>query len=201
MKRKDCKPGTKVFVQGMVLPNPDPSSHSILVDLQTTSVGDCHEVLFSSEVLSPLEEVGEAEISFKRFFQKGDKVRFINQGRTLPKPCEYERIYTVTQSETESGIVYIDGYDLLNPRGFLYARLELVEPVETTYPLVFHEAVKYMMEGHIVERLSPISRAKFHVRMIEDHIQSRDGESTDDRDWCPCALDDEDVMSRWKLID
>lgn len=28
MKRENCKPGTKVFVQGMVLSNPDPSSHS-----------------------------------------------------------------------------------------------------------------------------------------------------------------------------
>lgn len=195
MKREDCKPGTKVFVQGMVLSNPDPSTHSILVDLQTTPAGDYYEVLFSSEVLSPLEDVREAKISFKRFFQKGDKVQFINQGRTLPKPYEYGRTYIVSHSETESGIVYINGC------GLSYSLLEVVEPVEKIYPLVFHEAVKYMTEGYILERLSPVSEAKFQIRMIEGHIQSRDSESTDDRDWCSCALDDEDVMSRWKLID
>lgn len=195
MKRENCKPGTKVFVQGMVLSNPDPSSHSILVDLQTTPAGDYYEVLFSSEVLSPLEEVREAKISFKRFFQKGDKVQFINQGRTLPKPYEHGRTYIVSHSETEFGIVYIDGC------GISYALLEVVEPVENIYPLVFHEAVKYMTEGYILERLSPVSEAKFQIRMIEGHIQSRDSESTDDIDWCPCVLDDEDVMSRWKIVD
>lgn len=184
-----------MFVQGMVLPNPDPSSHSILVELQTTSTGDCHEVLFSSEVLSPLEEVGEAEISFKRFFQKGDEVRFINRGRHLPKQFNYSKTYVVTRNETETGLVAVEGLD------FSSYLLELVLPVEKNYPFEFHEAVKYMMEGHTLERLSPVHIARFHVRMLDGHIQSRYGESTDTMDWCPCALDDEDVMSRWKLID
>lgn len=126
---------------------------------------------------------------------EGDKVQFINQGRTLPKPYEYGRTYIVSHSETESGIVYIDGC------GLSYSLLEVVEPVEKIYPLVFHEAVKYMTEGYILERLSPVSEAKFQIRMIEGHIQSRDSESTDDIDWCPCVLDDEDVMSRWKIVD
>lgn len=130
-----------------------------------------------------------------RLFQKGDEVRFINRGRPLPKHFNYSKTYIVTRNETETGLVAIEGLD------FSSYFLELVEPVEKNYPFGFQEAVKYMMEGHILERLSPIHIARFHVRMIEGHIQSRYGESTDDRDWCLCALDDEDVMSRWKLID
>lgn len=130
-----------------------------------------------------------------RLFQKGDTVRFINQGRILSPPFDYDKTYTVTQKETETGVVSVDNID------FSSSWLELVEPVEKNYPLVFHEAVKYLMEGHILERLSPVSEAKFQIRMIDGHIQSRDSESTDDIDWCPCVLDDEDVMSRWKIVD
>ena len=130
-----------------------------------------------------------------RFFQRGDEVRFINRGRPLPKPFKYDKTYIVTRNETETGLVAIEGLD------FSSFMLELVSPVEKNFPFGFQEAVKYMMEGHILERLSPIHNARFHVRMIEGHIQSRHNESTDDRGWCSCALDDEDVKSRWKLID
>ena len=130
-----------------------------------------------------------------RLFQKGDKVRFIDRGRPPPKQFNYSKTYVVARNETETGLVAVEGLDFSS---FL---LELVLPVEKNYPFEFYEAVKYMMEGYILERLSPVHIARFHVRMIEGHIQRRYGESTDDRDWCPCVLDDEDVMSRWKLID
>lgn len=68
-----------------------------------------------------------------RLFQKGDTVRFINQGRILSPPFDYDKTYTVTQKETETGVVSVDNID------FSSSWLELVEPVEKNYPLVFHE--------------------------------------------------------------
>ena len=117
-----------------------------------------------------------------RFFQRGDEVRFINRGRPLPKQFKYDKTYIVTRNETETGLVAIEGLD------FSSFMLELVSPVEKNFPFGFQEAVKYMMEGHILERLSPIHNARFRVRMIDGHLQSRHNESTDDRDWFSCAL-------------
>ena len=130
-----------------------------------------------------------------RLFQKGDKVRFINQGRILPPLFDYDKTYTVTQKETETGVVSVDNID------FSSVWLELVEPVEKNYPLVFHEAVKYLMDGHILERISPVKIAVTQVRIAENQVQGRLKRFTDDIDWCPCVLDDVDVMSRWKIVD
>lgn len=130
-----------------------------------------------------------------RLFQKGDTVRFINQGRILSPPFDYDKTYTVTQKETETGVVSVDNID------FSSSWLELVEPVEKNYPLVFHEAVKYLMEGHILERVSLIRMALVQVRITENQVQGRLKGFTDNKDWSIYPLDYEDFQSRWKLVD
>lgn len=130
-----------------------------------------------------------------RLFQKGDEVRFINQGRILPPRFDYDKTYTVSKDETETGVVSIKGLD------FSSSWLELVEPVEKNYPLVFHEAVKYLMEGHILERVSPIRTALIQVRITENQVQGRLKGFTDNKGWSIYPLDYEDFQSRWKLVD
>lgn len=130
-----------------------------------------------------------------RLFQKGDKVRFINQGRILPPLFDYDKTYTVTQKETETGVVSVDNID------FSSFWLELVEPVEKNYPLVFHEAVKYLMDGHILERISPVRIAIIWIRVTENQVQGRLKGFTDEKSWSIYSLDYEDFQSRWRLVD
>ena len=130
-----------------------------------------------------------------RFFQRGDEVRLINRGRPFPKQFKYDKTYIVTRNETETGLVAIEGLD------FSSFMLELVSPVEKNFPFGFQEAVKYMMEGHILERLSPIHNARFRVRLINGLIHSRHSASTDDSVCCSCEIDDDDVIPRWNIVD
>ena len=130
-----------------------------------------------------------------RFFQKGDEVRFINRGRPLPKHFNYSKTYIVTRNETETGLVAIEGLD------FSSSFLELVEPVEKIYPLVFHEAVKYLMDGHILERISPVKIAIIQIRVTENQVQGRLKGFTDEKSWSIYSLDYEDFQSRWRLVD
>jgi hypothetical protein len=130
-----------------------------------------------------------------RFFQRGDEVRFINRGRPLPKPFKYDKTYIVTRNETETGLVAIEGLD------FSSFFLELVGPVEKNFPFGFQEAVKYMMEGHILERISPVRIAIIQIRVTENQVQGRLKGFTDEKSWSIYSLDYEDFQSRWRLVD
>lgn len=89
-----------------------------------------------------------------RLFQKGDKVRFINQGRILPPRFDYDKTYTVTQKETETGVVSVDNID------FSSVWLELVEPVEKNYPL------KCIICGKSCEHIETNAKASFFMRFV-----------------------------------
>ena len=155
MKRENCKPGTEVFIPGIVISNDNYPSTPIEVTLQRGPDDTC-TMYFSPKFLKL------KDLPPKRRFQKGDKVRFINHGRTAYGRFPQESIlYEVLYPESSDGWVYIrsanDGIDDDFNDNVKWYDLELVEPVKEDPPFKVVEAegvyFRVVQFGHVVHEI------------------------------------------------
>lgn len=158
MPKNHYKPGTAALVRGIAVGeyNPDDGNASVSVRLNT-HMDYGRNILFSPD---KLEKVKPAS---NRRFRKGGKARLIYRGRKAPEGLRYDKIYTVTENGTAYGLCRLaDG--VAN-----YSCLELVEAAEESYGIPFHEAVRLMGEGKILERIN--HNDIFQCRLVDGNPQ------------------------------
>jgi hypothetical protein len=179
MKRKDCKPGTKVFVQGMVLPN--------------TSGPVCW---VNPEQLFLIENFPK-----KRKFRKGDKVRYNPSGRICNTTSLKEgEIYEVQRTENRKGVVPINNSN--STEFILWFELELVEPGESLFNIPFPQAISRMMKGQILEREITVgSGSLIQHRILNGTPQFRFNKSEGSTPWSNCSFENEDIMAMWRIVE
>lgn len=188
MPKNYYKPGTEVLVRGTVVGeyNPDGDNASVSVRLNT-HMDYGRNVLFSPD---KLEKVKSAS---NRRFRKGDKVRLIYGGRkTPPEGLRYDKIYTVTEDETTHGLCRLTG-GVAN-----YSYLELVEAVEESFDIPFHEAVYLMGEGKILERIN--HNDIFQYRLVDGHPQYLAESEKGNPKWRPTKFCADEINAKWRIV-
>ena len=187
MPKNHYKPGTVVLVRGIVVGeyNPDDGNASVSVRLNT-HMDYGRNVLFSPD---KLEKVKSAS---NRRFRKGDKVRLIYRGREAPEGLRYDKIYTATENETSHGLCRLtDG--VAN-----YSCLELVEAAEESYDIPFHEAVRLMGEGKILERIRNGNTLQY--RLVDGNIQYSNAGIEGTPEWRSIIFWGEDINAKWRIV-
>lgn len=143
-------------------------------------------ILFSPD---KLEKVKPAS---SRRFRKGDKVRLIYRGREAPEGLRYDKIYTVTENETAYGLCRLtDG--VAN-----YSCLELVEAAEKSYDIPFHEAVRLMSEGKILERIN--HNDIFQYRLVDGNPQYLAESEKGNPKWRSTKFWGDDINAKWRIV-
>lgn len=187
MPKNHYKPGTAVLVRGIVVGeyNPDDGNASVSVRLNT-HMDYGRNILFSPD---KLEKVKPAS---NRRFRKGDKVRLIYRGRKAPEGLQYDKIYTVTENETAYGLCRLtDG--VAN-----YSCLELVEAAEDSYDIPFHEAVRLMGEGKILERIRNGSTLQY--RLVDGNPQFSNADVDGTPEWRSIIFWGDDINAKWRIV-
>lgn len=187
MPKNHYKPGTAVLVRGIVVGeyNPDDGNASVSVRLNT-HMDYGRNILFSPD---KLEKVKPAS---NRRFRKGDKVRLIYRGRKAPEGLRYDKIYTVTENETAYGLCRLtDG--VAN-----YSCLELVEAVEESFDIPFHEAVYLMGEGKILERIN--HNDIFQYRLVDGNLQYLAESEKGNPKWRSTKFCVDEINAKWRIV-
>lgn len=187
MPKNHYKPGTEVLVRGTIVGeyNPGDDNASVSVRFNTHMDYGCN-VLFS---LDKLEAIKPA---FNRRFRKGDKVRLIYRSRKTPEGLRYDKIYTVTEDETTHGLCRLtDG--VAN-----YSYLELVEAVEESFDIPFHEAVYLMGEGKILERIN--HNDIFQYRLVDGNPQYLAESEKGNPKWRSTKFCVDEINAKWRIV-
>lgn len=143
-------------------------------------------ILFSPD---KLEKVKPAS---NRRFRKGGKVRLIYRGREAPEGLRYDKIYTVTENETAYGLCRLTG-GVAN-----YSCLELVEAAEESYDIPFHEAVRLMSEGKILERIN--HNGIFQYRLVGGNPQYLAESEKGNPKWRSTKFWGDDINAKWRIV-
>lgn len=189
MNREDCKPGTKVLIQGVIREDDNTAYLPIIVRVQNGAAGCGCAVGFSPDQLE------EVKYSPDRRFRKGDKVRLIDRGRKAPVTLEYGKIYTVDDNEAGGGVC-------VNNIMVCYAILELVEGFDESFNIPFHEAVRMMVEGSTMERISADSfEEPIQFRIVNSMPQCLVEDEAGSTVWLQSAFGENDIKSMWRKVE
>lgn len=186
MPKNHYKPGTAVLVRGIAVGeyNPDDGNASVSVRLNT-HMDYGRNILFSPDKLETVKP------AFNRRFRKGGKVRLIYRGREAPEGLRYDKIYTVTENETAYGLCRLtDG--VAN-----YSCLELVEAAEESYDIPFHEAVRLMGEGKILERIN--HNDIFQYRLVDGNPQYLAESEKGNPKWRSTKFCVDEINAKWRI--
>lgn len=105
----------------------------------------------------------------------------------------YDKIYTVTENETAYGLCRLtDG--VAN-----YSCLELVEAAEESYDIPFHEAVRLMGEGKILERIRNGSTLQY--RLVDGNPQFSNADVDGTPEWRSIIFWGDDINAKWKIVE
>lgn len=186
MPENSYKPGTEVLVRGIVAGEYDPGDGNVSVSVRfNTRIDYGRNVLFSPD--KP-EKVKPAS---NRRFRKGDKVRLIYRGREAPEGLRYDKIYTATENETSHGLCRLtDG--VAN-----YSCLELVEAAEESCDIPFHEAVRLMGEGKILERIRNNNTLQY--RLVDGNPQFLNTD-IEGPEWRSIVFWGDDINAKWRIV-
>lgn len=188
MPKNHYKPGTAVLVRGIVVGeyNPDDGNASVSVRLNT-------HMDYGRNILFSPDKPEKVKPASNRRFRKGDKVRLIYRGREAPEGLRYDKIYTVTENETAYGLCRLtDG--VAN-----YSCLELVEAAEESYDIPFHEAVRLMGEGKILERIRNGSTLQY--RLVDGNPQFSNADVDGTPEWRSIIFWGDDINAKWKIVE
>lgn len=187
MPKNHYKPGTEVLVRGTIVGeyNPDDDNASVFVRLNT-------HMDYGRNVPFSLDKLEAIKPASNRRFRKGDKVRLIYRGRKAPEGLWYDKIYTVTEDETTHGPCRLtDG--VAN-----YSCLELVEAVEESYDIPFHEAVYLMGEGKILERIN--HNDIFQYRLVDGNPQYLAESEKGNPKWRSTKFCVDEINAKWRIV-
>lgn len=187
MLKNHYKPGTEVLVRGIIAGEHtfNDGTTSVYVRFNTHKGYGCN-VRFS------LDELETVKPAFNRRFRKGDKVRLIYRSRKAPEGLRYDKIYTVTEDETTHGLCRLtDG--VAN-----YSYLELVEAVEESFDIPFHEAVYLMGEGKILERIN--HNDIFQYRLVDGNPQYLAESEKGNPKWRSTKFCVDEINAKWRIV-
>lgn len=187
MPKNHYKPGTAVLVRGIIAGeyNFNDGTTSVYVRFNTHKDSGCN-VRFSPDKLETVKP------DFNRRFRKGDKVRLIYRSRKAPEGLRYGKIYTVTENESTYGLCRLtDG--VAN-----YSCLELVEAAEESYDIPFHEAVRLMGEGKILERIN--HNGIFQYRLVDGNPQYLAESEKGNPKWRSTKFCVDEINAKWRIV-
>lgn len=188
MPENHYKPGTAVLARGIAAGgyNPDDGNASVSVRLNT-HMDYGRNILFSPD---KLEKVKPAS---NRGFRKGGKVRLIYRGREAPEGLRYDKTCTVAENGTAYGLCRLtDG--VAN-----YPCLELVEAAEGSCGIPFHEAVRLMGEGKILERIRNGSTLQY--RLVDGNPQFSNADVDGTPEWGSIIFWGDGINAKWKIAE
>lgn len=196
MNRKDCKPGTKVFVEAVILQDKGGTTCPIEVCIKFLPNTSGPVCWVNPEQLFLIENFPK-----KRKFRKGDKVRYNPSGRICETTSLKEgEIYEVQRTENRKGVVPINNSG--STEFILWFELELVEPGESLFNIPFPQAISRMMKGQILEREITVgSGTLIQHRILNGTPQFRFNKSESSTSWSNCSFENEDITAMWRIVE